>query len=513
MRKYFIFEKLGIVMLVLLALASCKKQEMPENGYSKGRGSMKKLDITFYGLAGGTVIDKISISDNRTSILGTATITGLQSQETILAIDFRPATGHLYGISSGSRLYVINPLTGAARMIGPAPINPVLSGNIAGFDFNPTVDRIRLVTSSGQNLRLNPETGTVAATDLPINGVTGAMITGVAYTNNVAGAATTTLYDIDVTTQKLYRQIPPNDGKLVEVGPLKLKVTGEGGFDISPIDSIALGLYTVNNIPTIFKVNLSTGEATTLAKSEKKVPYTGIAIPTNPVAYAVDMTNNLLIFNPANPGKVITKMISGLAMGEKVAGIDFRPSNGQLYALTNNSRIITLNASSGASANVGTLSTPLSGTDFGFDFNPTVDRIRIISNTGQNLRYNPNDPSLPVTVDGSLNPGSPTITAAAYSNNFAGATSTMLFDIDVATDKLYLQSPPNNGGLVEIGNLNYNIDAANGFDIGGTSGTAWAILMSNNRSRLFTINTTTGAATVKGDFPAMVNGFTIGLGF
>jgi len=512
MRKYFSLNKLGIIAMLVLSLSSCKKDNMPDNSGNSGVNLGTSLDITFYALANGITLDKLNTS-SLGIILNSATIVGMQEMETMLAIDFRPSTGQLYGISSGGRLYVINPQTGAARMIGAGPIVPALSGNIAGFDFNPTVDRIRLVTSTGQNLRLNPETGTVAATDLPINGAAGAMITGVAYTNNIAGAATTTLYDIDVTAQKLYKQIPPNDGKLVEVGPLNLKIAGEGGFDIAPKDSVALGLYSVNNIPTLFVVSLATGEAKKLAGFERKVPYTGLAIPTDPVAYATDMTNNLLIFNPAKPATVITKMITGLSSGEKIVGIDFRPLNGQLYGLTSNSRIITLNASSGAAAIVGTISTPLSGTDFGFDFNPTVDRIRIVSNTGQNLRYNPNDPSLPVINDGSLNPGTPFVTAAAYTNNFAGATSTMLFDIDPMTDKLYLQNPPNSGGLVEVGNLNFNIDAANGFDIGGTSGTPWAILTADNRARLFTINTSTGAATVKGDFPALVSGFTVGLGF
>ena len=431
MTTTFSLKKICAITALLFSLVSCKKEsDMPVTENENFPELNNIGDITFYALSGGAVIDKISTS-NIKSVINSATITGLQPMETILSIDFRPATGQLYGLSSGSRLYVINPLTGAARMIGTGPFTPALSGAVAGFDFNPTVDRIRVVTSNGQNLRLNPETGTVAATDLPINGVTNAMVTGAAYTNNVAGATTTTLYDIDVTTKKLYRQLPPNDGKLVEVGALKLDIEGEGGFDIAPKDSIAIGLYNVNNSPTLFKVDLTTGEAKKLAKFEKSKAYTGIAIQTNPVAYAVCQTNNLYIFNPEMPAGFVYKSITGLAAGEMVLGIDFRPLNGQLYGLTNNSRIITLNASSGAAAIVGTLSTPISGTDFGFDFNPVVDRIRIVSNTGQNLRYNPNDPTQPVLVDGALNPGTPEITAAAYSNNFAGTTATMLFDIDV----------------------------------------------------------------------------------
>ncbi len=515
MRKTINVVKMCGFAILLFTVASCKKNDKPAmemDDFSELNNVRKIADFTFYALSEGTVIDKISTADINT-VSNSATITGLQPMETILSIDFRPATGQLYGLSSGSRLYVINPLTGAARVIGANPFTPALSGTVTGFDFNPTVDRIRVVTSNGQNLRLNPETGSVAATDLNINGVPNAMVTGAAYTNNIAGATTTTLYDIDITTQKLYKQLPPNDGKLVEVGPLKLKIEGEGGFDIAPKDSIAIGLYSINKKATLFRVNLATGEAKKLAKYENGKGYTGIAIQTDPVAYAVSQTNDLYIFNPATPGTFVTKTISGLSAGEKVLGLDFRPLNGQLYGLTSNSRIITLNASSGAAAVVGVLSIPLSGTDFGFDFNPTVDRIRIVSNTGQNLRYNPNDPLLPVLIDGPLNPGMPDVSAAAYTNNFAGATSTMLFDIDVNTDKLYLQNPPNNGVLTEIGSLGVNIDNSSGFDIGGTSGTAWAILSVKGNAKLYTINTTTGAAIEKANFNVLVNGFTVGLGF
>lgn len=514
MRKNLAIGKIGICAICLLSLISCKKETSTlvpgGDAFAKGMSLKNKVNVTFYALAGGTMIDKISTLERLP--LSTATLMGLQPGEKMLAIDFRPATGQLYGVSSDSKLYVINPESGATRMIGLSAFMPALESGIAAFDFNPTVDRIRLVTSSGQNLRLNPETGTVAVTDKPINGVPGAMITGAAYTNNVAGASTTTLYDIDVTTQSLYKQIPPNDGTLELVGQLKLKISGEGGFDIAAGGGIALGLYTVNNLPTLFQVDLMTGEAVALERYERKM-YTGIAIPTQPVAYAVDLMNNLLIFNPKNTATIVSKTMMGLAAGENVVGLDFRPLNGQLYGLTSSSRIVTINASSGAIAVVGTLSTPLSGTDFAFDFNPLVDRIRIISNTGQNLRYNPNDATLPVLVDGMINPGSPEITAAAYANNFAGTTSTMLFDIDAATDMLYLQVPPNDGTLKAIGPLGINVSAASGFDIGGTSGTAWAILVVDGVSRMYEINTMTGSATLLSGFATPVNGFTVGTGF
>ncbi len=520
--------KYGIITLstfiaLLLFLTSCKKEQILtsnedfiDNGNTNQSGISYKTgmaipEMIFYALAGGIMLDKFSTS-NPEAVLNSVSISGLQSGEKILSIDFRPATGQLYGLGSSSRLYVINPETGMARAIGTEPFSPALTGSIAGFDFNPTVDRIRVVTSSGQNLRLNPETGTVAATDLNINGVAGAMISAVAYTNNTAGAATTTLYDIDITTQKLYKQLPPNNGTLVEVGDLGIKVVGEGGFDISYMQDVALGLFEVNKKATLFAVDLNTGNTLTLAKYTKSLMYTGIAIPTQPVAYAVTAANNLLIFNPEMPSMVVTKAITGLSSGETILGIDFRPANGQIFALGSTSRLYTINASSGVATAAGaSFTTPLSGTDFGFDFNPTVDRIRIVSNTGQNLRVNPADGA--VTVDGTLNPGTPEVSAAAYTNNFAGATTTMLFDIDVAADKLYQQIPPNAGTLVERGPLGVNADASTGFDIGGTSGTAFAILTSGGVTNLYEINTTSGAAMTKGNFASSVTGFTIGLGF
>ena len=91
----------------------------------------------------------------------TVAITGLQSGEKILAIDFRPASGQLYGVSNQSRMYIINQNTGVAVAVSATPFTPAISGTQVGFDFNPTVDRIRLVTNTGQNLRLHPETGAV----------------------------------------------------------------------------------------------------------------------------------------------------------------------------------------------------------------------------------------------------------------------------------------------------------------------------------------------------------------
>lgn len=518
--------------LILLAgfftLTSCEKDQLIEPGQTEnfqngGSASMQGLKrIPFYGLTSSNEIVRFS-SGNTAVDQEVVMMTGMQPGEQILAIDFRPSTGQLYGVSNQSRLYSINPITGRSSAISATPFTPAISGDLIGFDFNPTVDRIRLVTEAEQNLRLHPETGMVAAVDGAIN-PGDRNITAAAYTNSFAGATSTTLYTIDFAERKLFKQNPPNNGTQEEIGSLGNIVIGEGGFDISPDNSIALAVInggeTGSNSDQIsqgkrsnfYFINLVTGQATVTGVSKRNI--IGLAIPTQKVAYAVDPDNQLLIFNPDRLNTMIKKAITGLQEGEKVLGIDMRPATGQLYALGSSNRLYTINMASGAAAAVGLtpFSQALNGSFFGFDFNPTVDRIRIVSNKGQNLRVHPVTGAV-AFVDGGLNPRAPEVDAAAYTNNFAGATTTSLFVMDYNTDALYTQAPPNDGKINLIGSLGMDVYKANGFDIGGTSGSAMGIFSTEEDTYLCSINTSTGSATILSTFPDDVRGFAIGLGF
>ena len=471
--------------------------------------SVVKPDLVFYGLTPTNNLIKYN-ANNSTTAISTVTITGLQAGENLIAIDFRPATGQLYGLGSTSRLYIIHPATGIAKEIGIGPFAPALAGALSGFDFNPTVDRIRVVTSSGLNFRLNPETGAIAGSDTNLNPGT-PNIGSAAYTNNSSSATTTELFTIDFTTRKLYKQDPPNAGILTAIGDIGVtSITGDGGFDISP-SGVALANFTIGGTNHLYQINVTTGAATDLGILSSNI--IGLAIPTTPIAYAADASNNLLVFNPTAIGTPVYKPILLLQPSETILGIDMRPATGQLYALGSTGRIYTINTISGNATMIGAAAIVLNGTDFGFDFNPLADRIRIVSNTGQNLRVNPND-GLLVAIDTSLSPGTPNVTAAAYLNNYAGTTTTVLYDIDSTTDMLYTQNPPNNGTLVGIGALGINVTASNGFDIGGNSNLGYAILTVGGVNGFYTINTTTGAATLIASFPgSSIKGFTVGLGF
>ena len=166
-------------------------------------------------------------------------VRGLRPGEQLLAIDFRPATGQLYALGSTSRLYTIERETGIAKPVGSgAPFTPALDGTQFGFNFNPTVDRIRVTSNTGQNLRLNPDTGATAAVDAALNFADGSkpQVIASAYTNSFLGATSTVLYNIDAGKKAVVSQAPPNDGVLGSIKPLlNLDFSGIAGFDISPI--------------------------------------------------------------------------------------------------------------------------------------------------------------------------------------------------------------------------------------------------------------------------------------
>lgn len=486
-----------------LFFTGCKKSDDDSPGPTT---VTNKPNVPFTGLTANNSI----VFYNANATEGTATqtsITGLQASEQVLAIDYRPGTGQLYGITNQSRLYIINTTSGAATQVGTVAFTPAISGTVSGFDFNPNVDRIRVITSTGQNFRLNPETG-VATTDVNVNPGT-PQIAGLAYSNNYSGASSTTLFGIDLLTKSLIKFDVPNSGTYTTIGGLAATPTTGGEFDINPDGSAAIASFTFGSTNSLYQIDLGTGKATYIGNVG--TPVIGIAIQTNPVAYAVS-GSNLLIFNPSGTITTISKPITGMA-AETVLGMDIRPATGQLYVLGSAGNLYTINTSTGAATLVSAAPVVLTGTSFGVDFNPTVDRIRVVSNTGMNIRLNPNDGSLSGT-DTNLSPGTPNVSAVAYTNNYPGATTTALYAVDFTTDMLYtFTGSPNAGVLAAVGSLGVNVDAGNGFDIGGVSGKAYAVFTVGGATKLYTINLTTGAATAVADFPSGVTGFTLGNGF
>ena len=240
------------------------------------------------------------------------------------------------------------------------------------------------------------------------------------------------------------------------------------------------------------------------------------------LAYGVDSLGTLFNFNLSAPATTTT--VGNL--GFVPEGIDFRTGTGMLYAIDigpSLSRLYTVDVASGLATGIGAgfatagtvggLSYNLgSGTSFGFDFNPTTlqadgsIRIRLTANDGTNLRLHSATGGI-AAVDGSI---AGTIGAVAYINN-ATATiggATALYDIDYATDSLFLQNPPNNGTLNLVGPLGVNVGSNLAFDIltsltGGDSGIAgdtgyFVNTTGVGSATLYSLNLGTGAAAQLG---------------
>nr|WP_133272708.1 DUF4394 domain-containing protein [Hymenobacter radiodurans] len=301
------------------------------------------------------------------------------------------------------------------------------------------------MTSTGLNLRLNPETGTVAATDGIINGATNVALTGAAYTNNVPATASTALYAIDAAAKQLYLVNPPNAGAVVPVGNLNLNISGGGGFDIDARTGTALGLYAVNGNPTLFAVDLASGAARPLAQYAANAAYTGLAIPTRPVLYAAryiqgirgERFNDLLIVDPTSSSAYGTRRIIGLER-EQLVDVDFRPATGQLYGFTQSMQLYTIDLGTFTATLVATIPFTMDSFGYAIDFDPVTDRLRIVSSTGQNLRVNPTDGT--VVEDERLNPSTQAIYGVAYTNSTTGATTTDLYALGLDRSTLPINS-------------------------------------------------------------------------
>jgi hypothetical protein len=456
----------------------------------------------------------------------TVAATGMQGGESLLGLDTRPANSKLYALGSTGRLYVLDPGSGALSMGVQLAADPAdatdpftaLSGTVYGVDFNPTSDRLRIVSDAGQSLRVNVDTGLVT-TDTPLNPA-GSTVVAAAYTNAFAGTGSTTLYDLDSTGDRLVIQGQPsgnpNNGDLGAVGALGIDIQNIAGFDIAGTNNAAMAAVNLAGVATseLDMINLLTGAATkvnTIGGGERVRELALTAIPAATL-FGLTTDGKLVSFKLATPGTFdSSNAISGLQGGETLIGMDFRPANGKLYAATNAGRIYTVNPTTGAATIASTLMadaadttapyTAIMGTNFGVDFNPAADRLRIVSDTGQSLRINVDTGA--TTTDGNLNPGTPLVVAAAYGSNFAGTAATKLYDIDLAVSSLQLQNPPNDGVLTPVGALDPALTFVSngGFDIvGGDDGLSLASLtaMGATQSTLYRVNLKTGATTALG---------------
>lgn len=212
--------------------------------------------------------------------------------------------------------------------------------------------------------------------------------------------------------------------------------------------------------------------------------------------------------------------VSGLQGDTRLVGIDFRVQDGKLYGVGDKGGIYTITTDNAKAAKVSQLTVALTGTDYDIDFNPAANRLRVVSDNGQNLRHNIDDPAgappAGTTVADTALSTPPTagtttgVTGAAYTNNDTNAdTATTLYDLSTMTDQILVQSPANNGTLAPTGKLMVDAAGDAGFDIASTlrggvtvGNAAFASLRVGGRYRLYRVDLLTGRAGDLGSFPS-----------
>lgn len=237
--------------------------------------------------------------------------------------------------------------------------------------------------------------------------------------------------------------------------------------------------------------------------------------------------NQLASLNRDNPTQLrtSTQLTGFMTNGETAIGMDFRPFNGNLYVVTKDAsdvgRVYTANTTTGALTFIATLvadpadDSPgnaayatLLGDNFGVDFNPAADALRVVSDAGQNLRiFLDNDRRATKTAGQTITdleinggPANAETTGAAYTNSFDGTSGTRLFDIDTVNNRLVLQSA-NPGTLTDIAPLGVTATAVNGFDIDPETNVGYALLTVGGSKGLYTVRIPDPAET----FPLTTN--------
>lgn len=426
--------------------------------------------------------------------------TGVSAGETLVSIDVRPQNGRLYGLGINATaniatLYLLNPQSGLATAVGTTGQIAFTTDGVTtvdlpdpatvgyGFDFNPAVDRLRVVTSTGLNFRVNPNNGVPVDGDIGgagintdglVNGSGSTGVSATAYTNNFSqqlAGAPTTLYTLDAASNALLIQNPPNAGTqtsplAITLGGAALDFTNANGFDIPPGASVstantsatgnAYALLTVGGATGLYRIALATGAATSLGAlgagatsaagfvAWTEAPSATLTTATTTVSEAVGTVGLTLTSTGGSP-LVLRYVVNG---GTATAGSDFSVISGTLVL--------------GNTTISQTLSLPIIN-DTTSEGNETVD-IQLLGADG--VQH-----TLTLTIaDNDLAPGV-SLSAASYTGSEIGGTAVLTATLNQALPTSVSVQYATTDGTAKAGSDYTGIIGTLTFDPGQTSKT------------------------------------------
>lgn len=262
------------------------------------------LPDTIFAVTAGNALIRFNAGRPQ-QIDASRSLTGLEPEEKVLGIDFRPANSRLYAAGSSGRLYVIDTNTGVAIAVDGSDFSGLASGDQIGFVFNPVSDQIHLTDAAGHNLRLHPDTGRLIDGNPMLAGVQPdarvayavedrnagriSRVAGIAYTNG-HGHAGTTSFAIDSAQATLVTlgrpegttpakaPSPPHEGRLFTIGRLEADTGTHVGFDIHPVRGSAYASFRQGEHSVLYKINLANGEARRIGPIGSGTAVLGISI-------------------------------------------------------------------------------------------------------------------------------------------------------------------------------------------------------------------------------------------
>jgi hypothetical protein len=202
-------------------------------------------------------------SDAPGTILASRAITGLQPAESVRGIDVSGIDGKLYALGSSSRLYTIDPSTGAATQVGAGQFSTLLNGSTFGFDAGPT--GVRVTSDLGQALLISytgvatVQASPVYASGDPHFGQT-PRVDALAF--NPAGSGTWIAGD---SLANSFATLTTGTGALNTIGPAGIDFARNNGLDYSSVSGILyLASPAASSDPAanLYTINTATGAAT-----------------------------------------------------------------------------------------------------------------------------------------------------------------------------------------------------------------------------------------------------------
>lgn len=461
----------------------------------------------------------------------------LDMGEVILDVDYRNAEGMLYALTrkgTEGRIVRIEPRTGVIARVSllsadagdtvgeAAPYSGLSATESYTMDFNPSVDRLRVIGSDGSNLRIDVLTGETI-TDTRITPA-GAKVAGIGYRDDFNPAPgsgrAAPLFSIALVagSTKVF-PTNANAGTLDEANSKDLGLSVSdviSGYDVNPLNNRGIAIFAGSGGTRVYNIDpaAASGSAASQLGVLPKLPgsetYAGIALVTsaNPTVTALNNNNELVTFRALEPALISASTPVSVEAGDKLIGIDFRQSDRVLYGLALSGKVynLTTPASPTMTASTGMLS---SSANYTLDFNPasSPNKLRLIDSLSNNhvidveAASRSDKPAISSTTA-----VTPVIAGLAYTNNFRGSTATQLLAIDRANSTLNLiaitaPTPPAvapvEGALTLVSVLGITLDpgSAVGFDVSGHGNDNQLLMARTSNAGNFTLYRVSSGST------------------